>query len=122
MKSKDVDFEKVIDNMSEELLNEYYNEPFFNKVRKWTFIFFTFLFGGLAVLFYFLKFQSADLFMQMCIGAATGCFVVAMQEIAKQEEYRKKQKEKAKLKEMTINILQEHLTKHDKNTGDENEK
>lgn len=92
MKSKDVDFEKVIDDIVEKSLNDKLGEIYFNKVRKRSFIVLTFVYAAIALLFYFLKLRGADFIMQLFIGFATGCLVVAGQEIAKEEEYKKEKK------------------------------
>ena len=60
------------------------------KIRRLTFIVMTLVFVTLAVLFFACDWKFlgkwSDFMSQLCIGAATGCFVVALQETVKEEE------------------------------------
>ena len=56
--------------------------------------------------------------MQLFIGFATGCFVVVMQEIAKKEEYKKREDERKRIKRIAIDSINKKLAKRNKNTGE----
>ena len=68
------------------------------KIRKITFTIMTCVFVVIAILLFDYKGEFlgkwSDFLSQLCIGAATGRFVVALQETVKDEENKIKQKEK----------------------------
>lgn len=117
-KEKNAIIDEIANEVTEEVLNENLGDVFFNKVRERSFIFLTFVFAGLSVVFYFLKFQASDLLMQLFIGFATGCFVVVMQEIAKKEGYKKREDERKRIKRIAIDSINKKLAKRNKNTGE----
>ncbi len=71
------------------------------KIRRLTFIVVTLVFVTLAVLLFACDWEFlgkwSDFMSQLCIGAATGCFVVALQEVVKEEEEKLENKGKEKL-------------------------
>ena len=66
------------------------------KIRMFTFIFMTCVFVVIATLLFNYNGEFigkwSDFLCQLCIGAATGCFVVALQETVKDEEDKINQK------------------------------
>ena len=71
------------------------------KVRRITFIVLTCVFVVAATLLFACKCKFlgkwSDFMSQLCVGAATGCFVVALQEVVKEEEEKLEKKDKKKL-------------------------
>ncbi len=68
------------------------------KIRRITFTVMTFIFVAVAALLYICEWQFlgkwANFMSQLCIGFATGCFVVALQETVREEENRIEAKNK----------------------------
>ena len=60
------------------------------KIRRITFLIITLVLITIAAIFYNCNFEIlgkwSDFISQICIGAATGCFVVVLQESVKEEE------------------------------------
>ena len=77
------------------------------KIRMFTFIFMTCIFILVAALLFNyngeLLGKWSEFLYQLCIGAATGCFVVALQENVKEAENKIKNKNKKKDKETKEN-------------------
>ena len=62
------------------------------KIRRISFTFMTFIFVAVAAIFFNCECRLlgkwSEFISQLSIGAATGCFVVALQESVKEEEYK----------------------------------
>ena len=86
------DENKKVDKVVKEMVDVKYNDEEKTRIREIAFIIFTFIFVGLEFLFYNLTFKGSDFIVQLWMGAATGCFVVALQETAKHEEYKIRRK------------------------------
>ena len=106
-KEKDKTIDKIVDEtIDKELkkINSY-------KTREIVFAVMTCIFVTGAVLLYFANFHTASLFMQLCLGAATGCFVVAMQEAVLDQQQKNEQKIREKIKKQVISEVNEIFNK-----------
>lgn len=94
--------EKFIEEKIDEIIKETYNEEDNVKTMKITFTIVTLVLITVAHLLYFFPFKYSDFFFQLAVGAAASCFVVSLQEHAKDARIKSIKKAKQKMKEKVL--------------------
>lgn len=103
----------IVDKDSSDNVNKELSKMIWCRNREITFFIMTLIFVGIAIILYFASFYVAPLLMQLCVGAATGCFVVTLQEDAQCQQYKFENKRiTTKNKSSDVNISKNCIEEH----------